>query len=222
MRVRHLGHSCIEILGHNHILIDPDYTHDPEPNIKYILVSHAHMDHIARIADLPTGNVLASADVCEIAVKLGIDKDRVYPVVAGNKVDNIQILPGFSMVNDPVYSFFYMLFRRKLPEPGGTPLSFLVEDHGTTLLHIGDAHEVDLDLTPDILCLPWRTTPFGPNRYKNSLIKMIKQLSPKYILPIHYDLPGTEAAPSELTGRVDQEVLMEGKWHDFYQGRKIQ
>lgn len=221
MRVRHLGHSCVEILGHNHILIDPDYTQNPEPNIEFILVSHAHMDHIARIAELPTGNVLASADVCEIAVKLGVDKDRVYPVVAGNKVRNIQILPGFSMVNDPLYTFFYMLFRRKLPEPGGTPLSFLIEDDGTTLLHIGDAHEVDLDLTPDVLCLPWRRTPFGPNRYKNTIIKLVKQLAPKYILPIHYDLPGMEAMPTELIGRVDQDVLLEGKWHGFTQGRKV-
>ena len=222
MRVRHLGHSCVEIQGQNHILIDPDYTRGPEPNVKYILVSHSHMDHIARIAELPMGNVLASADVCEIAVKLGIDKDRVYPVVAGDKVGNIQILPGFSRVNDPVYSFFYMLFRWKLPDPGGTPLSFLVEDDRTTLLHIGDAHEVELDLTPDILCLPWRTTPFGPNRYKNRLIKMVEQLSPKYLLPIHNDLPGMEANPTELTSRVDQDVLLEGKWHYFHQGRKVQ
>jgi len=221
MRVRHLGHSCVEILGNNHILIDPDYTRAPEPNIEFILVSHAHMDHIARIAELPSGNILASADVCEIAVKLGVDKDRVYPVVAGNKVRNIQILPGFSMVNDPVYKFFYMLFRLKLPEPGGTPLSFLIEDDGTTLLHVGDAHEVDLNLTPDVLCLPWRTTPFGPNRYKNTIVKMVKKLAPKYILPIHYDLPGTEAIPSELIGRVDQDVLIEDKWHYFSRGRKV-
>ena len=58
--------------------------------------------------------------------------------------------------------FFYILFRWRLPEPGGTPLSFLIEDEAT-VLHIGDAYEVELDLTPDILCLPWRTTPFGPN-----------------------------------------------------------
>jgi len=221
MRIRHLGHSCVEILGANHILIDPDYTHAPEPNIEFILVSHAHMDHIARIAELPSGNILASADVCEIAVNLGIDKDRVYPVVAGNKVRNIQILPGFSMVNDPVYKFFYLLFRWKLPEPGGTPLSFLIEDGGTTLLHVGDAHAVDLDLTPDVLCLPWRTTPFGPNRYKNTVLKMVEQLAPKYLLPIHYDLPGTEALPSDLISRVDQEVLEEDKWHYFNQGRKV-
>jgi len=221
MRVRYLGHSCVEILGNNHILIDPDYTRTPEPNIDFILVSHAHMDHIARIAELPSGNIVASADVCEIAVKLGVDKDRVCPVKAGDKVSNIQILPGFSMVNDPVYTFFYMLFRWKLPAPGGTPLSFLIEDGGTTLLHVGDAHKVNLDLTPDVLCLPWRTTPFGPNRYKSTVLKMVEQLTPNYLLPIHYDLPGTEATPSELISRVDQDVLIEDKWHYFSRGRKV-
>ena len=160
MRVRYLGHSCVEIMEHNHILIDPGFTRSPEPDVEYILVSHAHMDHITRIAEVPTGKVLASPDVCEIAVKLGIAKDRIYPVKAGDKVDNIQILPGYSMVNTPAYYFFYTLFRWRFPDPGGTPLSFLVEDE-MSLLHGGDAHKAKLELSPDILCLPWRTTPFG-------------------------------------------------------------
>ena len=172
------------------------------------------MDHIARIAEIPTGKVLASADVCEIAVKLGMAKDRVLPVRAGEKIDNIQILPGFSMVNTPAYYFFYTLFRWRIPDPGGTPLSFLVEDE-MSLLHGGDAHKAKLKLSPDILCLPWRTTPFGSERYKRTIITMVEQLSPKYVIPIHFDIPGFEAEPEELNRRIQAEVLTGNEWHYF-------
>jgi L-ascorbate metabolism protein UlaG (beta-lactamase superfamily) len=220
MKVRYLGHSCVEIIGQHHILIDPDFMRDPEPGVEYIFVSHAHKDHIARIAELITGKILASADVCEIAVELGVTRDRIHPVKAGDKVANINILPGFSRVSDPIYNFFYFLFRRRFPEPGGTPLSVLIEDEAT-LLHIGDAHKIDLDVSPDILCLPWRTTPFGPNKYKQIVIDMAEQLSPEYVIPIHHDLPGTEADPAELNGRLKAEVLEGHDWYYFRQKQLI-
>jgi len=88
------------------------------------------------------------------------------------------------MVSSPVYFFFYTLFRWRFPDPGGTPLSFLVEDE-ISLLHVGDAHRVELGVNPDILCLPWRTTPFGSERYKRMILTMVEQLSPKYVIPIH-------------------------------------
>ena len=74
MRIRYLGHSCVEILGRHHILIDPDFTRDPEPGVEYICVTHAHKDHIGRAVDVPGGILLASADVCEIAVSLGFPR----------------------------------------------------------------------------------------------------------------------------------------------------
>ena len=38
MKIRFLGHSCVEIVGKHHILIDPDFTRDPLPNVEYICV----------------------------------------------------------------------------------------------------------------------------------------------------------------------------------------
>jgi len=214
MKVHYLGHSCIEIIGQHHILIDPDFTREPKPGVEYILVSHAHKDHIARIAEIPTGIVVASKDVCEIASNFGISKDRLFPVTVGDTIGNIQILQGYSMTNDPIYNIFYFLFRWKLPDPGGTPLSFLINDK-LSILHIGDAHKVKLDLSPDILCVPWRNTPFGPKQYKKSIIAMIKELSPKYLIPIHFDIEGMQAEPTELSKMVSCEVLYGEDWHNF-------
>ncbi|MCK4449055.1 MAG: MBL fold metallo-hydrolase, partial [Anaerolineae bacterium] len=72
MRVRWLGHSCIEILGKKHILIDPDYLREPLPDIDYIFITHGHEDHLGKVAEIQAGAVLAAKDVCEIARGQGV------------------------------------------------------------------------------------------------------------------------------------------------------
>ena len=214
MKIRYLGHSCVEILGKHHILIDPDFTRNPLPDVEYICVSHAHKDHIGKVAQIPTGMVLASQDVCNIALKMGVPSSRLQPVTAGERIENIDILPGFSVVKDPVYFMVSLFFRFKFPDPGGTPLSFLIHDD-SEILHIGDAHQFPPEIHPDILCLPWRTSPVGPERYKSVVIEMAKKMAVPYILPIHYDLDGTEANPNELISRIDSVILNGEYWHTF-------
>ena len=216
MKVRYLGYSCVEIIGQHHILIDPDFTRPPEPGIDYICISHAHKDHIGWVAELPTGLIVASSDVCEIATEMGVSRERLKPVNPGEHVANIQILTGYSQGAGFVYKFFYILFRRRLPEPGGTPLSFLIKDEAT-LLHIGDAHDAPLPVRPDILCLPWRTTPFRAQKFKEIMIRLANQFDARYVLPIHYDLPYSEADPLELRGTINAEVLDSDQWHHFHQ-----
>lgn len=216
MKIRYLGHSCVEIIGKHHILIDPDFTRDPEPGVEYICITHAHKDHIGRVAEVSTGMILAAADVCEIAAGLGVPRERLRPVRPVKQVANIRVLPGYSQTNGLIYTLMVILFKRRKPEPAGTPLCFFIQDEAD-LLHIGDAHEAPLLVSPDILCLPWRATPFGSKRYKDTLIRMANRFGAPYILPIHYDLPGTEADPRELTRRV-QATVLEGKgWYGFHE-----
>ena len=145
---------------------------------------------------------------------MGVPSERLQPVTPGEQVANIKILPGFSMVNQPLYRFIYTLFRWRYPDPGGTPLSFCVEDE-ITLLHIGDAHETKLTENPDLLCLPWRTAPFQAAQYKKSILNMANRFSPRYILPIHYDLVRTEADPREIDGRTNATILNGHGWYGF-------
>ena len=215
MKVRYLGHSCVEIIGQHHILIDPDFTRPPDPGVEYICITHAHNDHIGRVAEVPTGLVVASPDVCEIAAEMGAPRERLKPVKPGKQVANVQILPGYSQGAGFVYKFFYILFRRRFPEPGGTPLSFLIEDEAS-LLHIGDAHEASLLIKPDILCLPWRTTPFRAKSYQQVMMRLANQFDAPYVLPVHHDLPYSEANPLELRGKINADVLDGNAWHHFH------
>ena len=221
MRVRYLGHSCVEIIGRHHILIDPDFVREPEPGVEYILVSHAHRDHIGRIAEVPTGQVLASPDVCSIAETMGVTRSRLLTVAPGDRVANIQVLPGFSGANQPLYVFFYLLFRRRWPDPAGTPLSFWVQDQAT-LLHIGDAHRADLQVFPDILCLPWRTTPFRASAYQKVLVRTAKRFCASYVLPIHHDLSPGDADPAELAERLSAQVMDGQEWYTFEQNQHLE
>jgi len=214
VKIRYLGHSCVEIVGRHHILIDPDFTREPLPDVEYICVSHAHKDHLGKVAQIPTGIVLASQDVCEIALKMGVPSSRLQPVSVGEHIDNIEILPGFSVVKDPVYFIFRLLFRFSIPDPGGTPLSFFIQDDAD-LLHVGDAHQFPLEVHPDILCLPWRASQLGAEKYKSVVIEMARKIAAPYILPIHYDLHGTEANPKELVPRLDAVILNGEDWHTF-------
>jgi len=214
MKIRYLGHSCVEIVGKHHILIDPDFTREPLPSVDFICVSHAHMDHIGKIAQVPEGVVLASPEVCIVAREMGMPDVRLKPVKAGDQIATITILPGYSAVKDPLHFILSLIFRLRIPEPGGVPLSFLVQDD-IDLLHIGDAHRFPHEIHPDILCLPWRTSPVGPEKYKTVVIEMAKRMAAPYILPIHYDLPNTEADPMELKTRIDSTILDGAHWHIF-------
>ena len=145
---------------------------------------------------------------------MGVPSSRLQPVTAGECIDNIEILPGFSVVKDPTYFIVSLLFRFKIPDPGGTPLSFLIHDDAD-VLHIGDAHQFPPEIHPDILCLPWRTSPIGTEKIKSVLTEMAKRTAAPYILPIHYDLNGTEADPYELVPRIDSVILNGENWHSF-------
>jgi len=131
MKIRFLGHSCIEIIGYRHIVIDPDFTTEPESGVEYICVTHGHQDHIGRLAEISTGVVIASPDVCQMAMQMGVSHHRMRPVQPGEQIANIRVLPGYSQTRGFFYRFLYFLLYRRKPEPATTPLSFLILDEAS-------------------------------------------------------------------------------------------
>jgi hypothetical protein len=45
---------------------------------------------------------------------------------------------------------------------------------------------------------------------------MANTFNASYILPVHHDLPYSEADPAELNGQVAAKVLDDNDWHHFY------
>ncbi|ODS38471.1 MAG: hypothetical protein A7316_07900 [Candidatus Altiarchaeales archaeon WOR_SM1_86-2] len=181
MKIRWLGHSCIEIVGNKHILIDPDYLADPMPDLDCICITHGHRDHIGRVAELEAGKVIASPDVCEIARSEGVKDERIIEAKPGDKIESIGVLKGYSPTG------FFPEFVGKLigagsDLPGGTPLAFIIEDE-LSILHLGDGLKVDAKPRVDVLCLPYMKF-----MTKNA-IKLANDIDPEYIVPIHFDTP---------------------------------
>ncbi len=217
MRVRWLGHSCIEILGKNHILIDPDYLREPLPDIDYIFITHGHEDHLGKVAEIQAGTVLAAKDVCEIARGQGVPMQRLFAVEPGDVVDNVQVLPGYSTVGW-LSELWARLWGRRHKFPGGTPLSFLVEDD-LSLLHIGDGVRAPKGVNPNILCLPYRRVPFWNERFEGMLIDLVEGLGPRYVIPIHHDIPLWEADPEDLRGLLNSKLVIPIEWVELAERR---
>jgi len=213
MKVRWLGHSCIEILGKNHILIDPDYLREPLPDIDYIFITHGHEDHLGKVAEIQASAVLTAKDVCEIARGQGVPMQRLFAVEPGDVVESVQVFPGYSSVGW-LSELWARLWGRRHRFPGGTPLSFLVEDD-LSLLHIGDGVRAPEGVNPDVLCLPYRRVPFWSERFQRVLISLVEELNPRYVIPIHHDIPPWEADPEELRGRVSGEVIVPTEWMEL-------
>jgi len=206
MRVRWLGHSCIEILGEKHIVIDPDFLRDPLAGVDYVLVTHGHDDHMGKVALIPTGKVLASQEVCEIARREGVSPHRLVEVAPGDMVDNVQVLEGYSQVGKPS-DLWARVWGRRRRLPGGKPVSFLVHND-LSLLHIGDAFEFPLECEADILCLPYRRVPFRQEYYQRNLVELAVAVKARYIIPVHFDMSPWGADPRERQDRLSAKIIV--------------
>ena len=199
MKIRWLGHSCIEIIGDRHILVDPDYRVEPMPDVDYICITHGHRDHFGKASKLEIGKIIASHDVCEIARKEGVEEERLIEAKPGDKIESIRVLKGYSPTG-----FFPELAAKLIGAgsdlPGGTPLAFIIEDE-LSILHLGDGLKVDGNPHVDVLCLPYMKFMTG------NAVKLANDVNPKYLVPIHFDLPWS-IDPENIRESVNAKVIV--------------
>jgi len=105
MKVRFLGQSFVEVIGRRHILIDPEFTIDPEPGIEYICITHGQKDHIRRLVEIRTEVVVASPSVSQTDAQMGVSRHHLRPVQPGEQIANIFTLPGYSQTKGLVNTF---------------------------------------------------------------------------------------------------------------------
>lgn len=193
LEIRWLGHSCIEIFGEKHIVIDPDYVIEPRSRINYICITHGHIDHMGKILNLTSGKIIASKTICNL-LSTFIDSKRLIKVEPPGKIENIEILRGSSITNESggvgvfLENFVRPLIKRnlfhgQLKIEGGQPLAFII-DEGFKIFHDGDGlwRRVPLHSSIDIYCMPC-----FPLIYEK-MLKIIQIMRPRYIIPIHHDV----------------------------------
>ena len=102
MRVRWLGNSCVEILGKEHFLIDPNFLVEPEDRVKLVFVTHEHPDHfdIQKFRRLNAG-LVAPYPVLSM---YNLDGERAE---VGKEFEGVKIFESWCLKSEESVSYFY-------------------------------------------------------------------------------------------------------------------
>lgn len=192
MKFTYYGHACFAIEVNKKILLfDPYITPNPDAKkidinkIKadYILVSHAHSDHIAdveKIAENSGAELISSFEVCKWFEKKGIKKN--HPLGLGGKKEfdfgTVKLVLALHSSSFPDGSY------------GGNPAGFVITSPEKNFYYAGDtALTMDMQLIPAYAHIDFAILPIGDNftvGYKDAL-EIAKMVKTKKVVGVHYN-----------------------------------
>ena len=184
--LKFLGHACFLLRNENvALLFDPFLTDNPagvaraeDIDCQYILVSHAHADHLgdaAPIAKRTGATIISTAEVARLCAEQDV---KTHAMHLGGKhsfdFGYVRITPAFhgSGVS------------------GGHACGFIVNFFGKTVYHAGDtALFGDMELLGRLESIDAALLPIGDNYTMGPLDASIAAhlLKPKFVIPMHYN-----------------------------------
>ncbi len=175
MDITYLGHSAFRISGKNAVVVtdpfDPKMVGLKFPKVKaqIVTVSHNHDDH---------NNVNAVSDIKKV-----VDGVGEYEI------------EGISIIGIPSYHDNEMGKKR------GKNVIYLIEVDGVRICHLGDlGHTLPKDLVDDIGEVDVLMIPVGGEYTIGpaDAEKVVRDIDPKVIIPMHYKMPGMSQIFSNL------------------------
>ncbi len=192
MEFTYYGHACFEItVNEKKLLFDPFITLNPLAkhinieNIKtdYILITHAHSDHIADaelIANNCGASIIAPDEICSWLEKKGIKKS--YPLAIGGKIKldfgtvKMVVAQHSSSFKDGAY--------------GGTPSGFVITSKQGNFYYSGDTGlTMDMQLIPKFAKIDFAILPIG-DKYTMDFMDALsaaKMVECKSVIGVHYN-----------------------------------
>lgn len=186
-----LGHSAFSIRSDNHdILIDPFLDDSPVAPIKaeeakadFILLTHAHFDHVAdavSIAKRTNATVVANFEIGEWLKAQGVQEEKVIGMNTGGNVS----LPIGNV------KMTFAQHSSSLPDGsyGGIAGGYVLNLSNTKVYFSGDtALHLDMKLV-GMLGLDLAVLPIGDlfTMGPEDSIEAIKFLNPRHVIPCHY------------------------------------
>ena len=205
------GHSCFFLEdGENRLIIDPFITGNPqaivkpeEVNVNYILLTHAHGDHLGDAVEISKRNKALIIAPFELANYCQDQGCEVHPMHIGGAHNfpfgrvKLTIAHHGSALPDGGY--------------GGNPCGLLITMSGKTFFHSGDTGLFyDMKLIGEMNDIELAVLPIGDNFTMgiDDAVKAVEFLKPKSVIPMHFktfDVIDTD--PEEFVRRVvDMEV----------------
>ncbi|UJF35453.1 metal-dependent hydrolase [Paenibacillus hexagrammi] len=195
LRIEYHGHSCIQVSdGQHSIIIDPFLSDNPAASAKpesikadYVLLTHAHADHIQDAASITKQNDATLIAIHELATYMSWQGIKTQDMNIGGKLSlgfaEIHMVPAF-------HSSGIILHDQKSIVYAGMPAGLVIKWNGTTILHagdtnlfsdmklIGDKHSIDLAFLPigDLYTM-------GPE----DAVTAAEWLKAKFVVPVHYN-----------------------------------
>ncbi len=153
MKIKFYGHACIGIeVSGKHILVDPFITGNPKAahidinaiNADYILLTHAHQDHILDVETIATRTKATIVSTYEVATYYGNKGFNYHPMNHGGswKFDfgRVKVVNAIHSSSFPDGTY------------GGNPAGFVIEGEHKNIYISGDTA-----LTMDMKLIPMRT-----------------------------------------------------------------
>jgi L-ascorbate metabolism protein UlaG (beta-lactamase superfamily) len=207
IKLTYHGHSVFEIKSNGHsIVIDPFISGNKHAKIKpadiksnYIILTHAHGDHLGDAFEIARNNDAAVIAVNELAN---------YAAEQGCNAHNMHIGGGY---NFPFGRVKFTIAHHGSSSPDGRymgePAGVVVTTGGKNIYHAGDTGLfLDMKLIGEITPLDAALVPIGDNFTMgiDDAVKAIEFLNPKLAIPMHYNTFGViEADPKEFKRKVE-------------------
>lgn len=184
--LKFLGHACFLLKNDKAtLLFDPFLTDNPvgavradEIDCQYILVSHAHADHLGdavAIAQRTGATIISTAEVAHLCAEQNV-KTHAMHLGGTHRFDfgYVRVTPAFHGSG----------------VPGGHACGFIVNFFGKTVYHAGDtALFGDMELLGRLESIDVALLPIGDNYTMGPLDAGIAAnlLKPKLVIPMHYN-----------------------------------
>ena len=208
MKLKYLAHSSFLVTTDNDkkILIDPFLDDNPKSPVKsedidpdYILLTHAHGDHIGdafKIAERVEPMFIAVNELANYCAEKGYEAHNMH-IGGSHKFDfgtvKFTIAHHGSMTPDGQYA--------------GEPAGVLIKADGKTIYHTGDTGLFyDMKLIGEMNPVDYMLLPIGDNFTMGitDAVKAVELVKPKIAIPMHYDtFPVIETDPQEFKKKVE-------------------
>ena len=193
MQVNYIGHSAFYLVGQAKILIDPFITGNPaavqsveEFTPDYILVSHAHGDHLGDAIQIARKTGASIVSVYEVANYCSKHGANTHPMHIGGsywfgdiRIKLTPALHGSSLIAED-----------GTVQCLGNPCGFVINMNDKIVYHSGDTGLFsDMSLIGKLNKIDLALLPIGDNftMGPEDALEAVRFLTPKTVIPMHYN-----------------------------------